>query len=98
MDHVHQRQRDEVVLDGGVLVGLSRHRDFCKFITVGLVDGRGLHSHVEPNVFAALEENWGVGEDARVVGGKVQVCCPVHRNTGDVQTVRVGHQVLRPGC
>ena len=80
VNHVHQGQRDDVVLDGRVLVRLRRYSDFSQFIAVGLVDGRCLHSHVEPNVFASFEEDGRVGEDARMVRGKVEVRCPVHRH------------------
>ena len=64
MDDVHQRERDEVVLDSRVLVRLRSDTDFRQFVAVGLVDRGGLHSHVEPDVLAAFKENWCVGENA----------------------------------
>ena len=38
MDDVHQRERDEVVLDGRILVGLRSDTNFCQFVPIGLVD------------------------------------------------------------
>ena len=95
--HVHQGQRDEVVLNGRILVRLSCDTNLCEFIPVGLVNRWCLDAHVEANVLAAFQEDWGVREDARVVGGKVEVCRPVHWHTGDVEAVGVGHEILRTG-
>ena len=97
VNDVHQRQRDEVVLNSRVLVRLSRDTNLRQFIAIRLVDGRCLHSHVEPDEFATFEENRRVGEDARVVGCEVEVCCPVHWHPGDVQAVCIGNQVLWSG-
>ena len=95
--HVHQGQRDEVVLNGRVLVRLSRDTNLCEFVAVGLVNRRCLDTHVEANVLAAFQENWGVREDARVVGGEVEVRGPVHRHAGDVEAVGVSHEILWTG-
>ena len=98
VNDVHQREGDDVVLDCWVFVRLRCYANLSQFISVRLIDGRCLYSHVETNIFATFEEDWRVWEDARVVASEVEVGCPIHRNTRNVEAIGVSNQVFGTGC